>query len=1487
MVMNISAANCDFLECLSPSSVEAAASDGMTYVELATFAAHTPDDDWAAEEVPNFSLRLFNSYGLPHYKLSVELSPCRSQLDPSMVDRISHLTHCRPAFLSSSAMTTMSQRTVVASTGSVSSLELKEDLFMTAVTSKNAADTASTLEVDMRCTDWTIELSIPVADLRDHTSALARPPWWVRRVRDEKLVVQLKNARVQLPKFDPSVMDAQGSVKITCSNAIGSLIGDPDVLCCDATAQKFLYASGLKDSPCSISLKWDLRNKSLRAEQNASPDGDMATSSWGSYFRMPSSSSDGPFSRKVVMHENEELTIVGSRQEMSEFGRKCLQNTDLCVEINAPLLRLQLPSKQFYEIIYNRLVNDLALWEPSSPAYRASMMSQTGFDIHVAGLSDGDPRFQLCRSTAVQKDSDDDESDDESVRTLQDKTRGPSRRTTANKFSLLLNTSSARILVGASCLEENNISGNSELAIEAGGGELFVVTGYQGDPNVVYFYVSLGTAHLWHQNLLGQSPRPYANDVAAENFARAAKGDLKAEPTPENVALCKLVEDDNVAVALRIALRPKDNAKDILAAIGIRNTTVHMHPFAEPGHFWITQLIDFFDVPDYPIAGYELPKITTELHVHAMSSTVSYDHSCVKAGSPLKLRLVVDSCDVSSRIVQQFAVMKLQCLFEEAKLYMCGKPERERHVNFNRQQPYQGLLPEDFVCLMRMGLFDLEVTVAQEMMLSDEQKASMPDRKVNDDTPMMEIKCRNDMLKIWTCADSLVMLVNAAVEIAESDLLAKPVQKSEEQQAAPARPELTPLVEHQLEQMVKSAMFHTVGSRSEVVAAASVSNPSSARSSDSTGREALLAAAIEEALHHPQERINSSTSDDDFCIVDEIPGSGIMLPSGEPRIRKFSESGIEIAEHHFMTPQQRSNPVTKLPRGYPQPLIRYLMRDFSILLHIYGGSDFASACEAKSYSVGESRQGKGQGQRVEADAQGGPNRDHSVLVEVQLTKICFLFEMFGGNAPALARHLLTLQDVEVRDRLTASQINKMLYQYASGQRPRRTCAPMIAVRLLETHNGEGKLKISMLPLRLNFDQDTLEFIQDFGADLAAGIQMPIKNKNATNVPSEPIMEVPNHLTESQPQAPSAPPAELQPSAPLLPSMEDSVSTLAGLFAEDEPATVTDNVDIFDFTPTAGSVRFVKSPSSSSGREWPQEMRSSSSSSTAIATSPSSGSISAPSPAGGETFFKHFSFSPSVTIRLDYQGKRVKTDQGAVLGLLIGLSQLHCTELHLKELHNRQGMLGLGRCVQYALNEWVVDIRRNQLPQVVGSYGPISSLVQIAQGIRDLFLMPVDEYRKVDGHVVKGIQRGAESFGVSTAAAAVEITQRMVGLVQGVAEFAFDIVTPEYPPPPARRRNALLQIVKQPNDFREGLHMAYDAVREGVVDTAEVLHLAAQEDRAQGRWPLRGLLRQATPTVLRPIVVASRATGHVLGGLRSQLRPDTHREELEKWRQQST
>jgi autophagy-related protein 2 len=207
-------------------------------------------------------------------------------------------------------------------------------------------------------------------------------------------------------------------------------------------------------------------------------------------------------------------------------------------------------------------------------------------------------------------------------------------------------------------------------------------------------------------------------------------------------------------------------------------------------------------------------------------------------------------------------------------------------------------------------------------------------------------------------------------------------------------------------------------------------------------------------------------------------------------------------------------------------------------------------------------------------------------------------------------------------------------------------------------------------------------------------------------------------------------------------------------------------------------------------------------------------------------------------------------------------------------------------IQYAVEEWTADIRNRQLGNVLGSYGPISSFTQIAQGVRDLFYIPLAEFRKEDGRIVKGIQRGASSFGISTATAAIDATQMVASTIQGVAELVFDIVTPDYTYERHRRYMAL-QRVRVPGDIREGLHMAYDTVREGVRDTAQCIHNATQEDRAAGaHWGFRGLLRQATPTAIRPIVIASQATIQVLGGLKSQLRPEDHREQLEKYKQTS-
>lgn len=53
---------------------------------------------------------------------------------------------------------------------------------------------------------------------------------------------------------------------------------------------------------------------------------------------------------------------------------------------------------------------------------------------------------------------------------------------------------------------------------------------------------------------------------------------------------------------------------------------------------------------------------------------------------------------------------------------------------------------------------------------------------------------------------------------------------------------------------------------------------------------------------------------------------------------------------------------------------------------------------------------------------------------------------------------------------------------------------------------------------------------------------------------------------------------------------------------------------------------------------------------------------------------------------------------------------------------------------------------------------------IVQGIRDLFWLPIEQYQK-DGRIVRGIQLGAQSFTARTALAALELTTRLIYLLQ--------------------------------------------------------------------------------------------------------------------------
>jgi len=100
-----------------------------------------------------------------------------------------------------------------------------------------------------------------------------------------------------------------------------------------------------------------------------------------------------------------------------------------------------------------------------------------------------------------------------------------------------------------------------------------------------------------------------------------------------------------------------------------------------------------------------------------------------------------------------------------------------------------------------------------------------------------------------------------------------------------------------------------------------------------------------------------------------------------------------------------------------------------------------------------------------------------------------------------------------------------------------------------------------------------------------------------------------------------------------------------------------------------------------------------------------------------------------------------------------------------------------------------------------------------QGIRDLFWLPIEQYQK-DGRIVRGLQRGANSFTTCTAMAALELTCRLVQALQTTAETAYDMVSPG---PSVRCKNkghkGRRKRYNQPLDIREGVANAYTLVKE--------------------------------------------------------------------------
>ena len=189
------------------------------------------------------------------------------------------------------------------------------------------------------------------------------------------------------------------------------------------------------------------------------------------------------------------------------------------------------------------------------------------------------------------------------------------------------------------------------LRLDLSEGNFVLNVAHNGDPEIQLLSITANQAAVFHS---GKEPIPKTR-TDVERLDRLYSTHLDptfylAEPGVHTKLSGKVgygVDSiDQLAVALRIKMDTFRNVKEFLVALGLRGTTLH-HCVVPSDQTWLTQITSFFSVEDYPILGYTMPTVLTELHIHFTGCSVDYRPRSL----PTRAMLTVENFSISSNIV--------------------------------------------------------------------------------------------------------------------------------------------------------------------------------------------------------------------------------------------------------------------------------------------------------------------------------------------------------------------------------------------------------------------------------------------------------------------------------------------------------------------------------------------------------------------------------------------------------------------------------------------------------------------------------------------------------------------------------------------------------------------------------------------------------------------------------------------------------------------
>ncbi|KAL8762973.1 MAG: hypothetical protein Q9184_001123 [Pyrenodesmia sp. 2 TL-2023] len=271
------------------------------------------------------------------------------------------------------------------------------------------------------------------------------------------------------------------------------------------------------------------------------------------------------------------------------------------------------------------------------------------------------------------------------------------------------------------------------------------------------------------------------------------------------------------------------------------------------------------------------------------------------------------------------------------------------------------------------------------------------------------------------------------------------------------------------------------------------------------------------------------------------------------------------------------------------------------------------------------------------------------------------------------------------------------------------------------------------------------------------------------------------------------------------------------------------------------------------------------------------------------FFQRVEVNP-VRLRLDFKPKRV--DYAAIrsghTNEFMNFFILDRADMVLRHVII-YGISGFDRLGKTLNDIWMPDIKRNQLPGILAGLAPVRSLVNVGGGVRDLVVIPIEEYQK-DGRIVRSLQKGALAFAKTTTSELVKLGAKLAIGTQTVLQGAEDLFTQ----PEAQRADVaggweeagldkdekkhISLYADQPVGVIQGLRGAYASLERDLLTAKDAIVAIPGEVMESGTagGAARAVLKGAPTVILRPALGVTKAVSRTLMGATNSLDPENRR-----------